>query len=57
MAFVRFSVQSPAGPLSIASVTPTSLTGSVVVRTSPLKTTGSTDITVNGANLSAAARI
>ncbi len=54
---VRFLAQQPPGPLALTSVTPSSLPATVLLRTSPRKTTPVGNITINGANLHSSVRV
>lgn len=54
---VRFLVQQPPGPLALTSVTPLTVPATVLLRTSPRKTTPVGNITINGANLHNSVRV
>lgn len=54
---VRFRVQSPPGPLALTSITPSSVPATVLVRTTPRKTTPVGNLTLTGANLHSGIRV
>lgn len=54
---VRFRVQSPPGPLALTSVAPLSVPATVLVRTTPRKTTPVSNLTLTGANLHSGIRV
>ncbi|MBK8001521.1 MAG: LamG domain-containing protein [Verrucomicrobia bacterium] len=54
---VRFRVQSPPGPLALTSVAPLSVPATVLVRTTPRKTTPVGNLTLTGANLHSGIRV
>jgi hypothetical protein len=54
---VRFRVQSPPGPLALTSVAPLSVPATVLVRTTPRKTTPVANLTLTGANLHSGIRV
>jgi len=57
MQHVRFRVQSPPGPLALTSVAPPTIPATVLLRTSPRKTTPVGNLTINGSNLHSGVRV